>query len=179
MPEPIDEEIEGPSRGAGKGLPAFWSPRSRRAFTLVEAVVVLSLMAALSLTFYPIMAGLLSQRAGSEQAARAEARKLTRHLERTLMRALLHRRAFDVQYLSGFRKEFLVHWYNPSEYERYQTNGRCLVYFKSTAAQSKCYTPTWHTMTPAFTLYIYTPGKKKVAEIAVTGYCSVRLTELP
>lgn len=50
MPEPIDEEIEGPSRGAGKGLPAFWSPRSRRAFTLVEAVVVLSLMAALSLT---------------------------------------------------------------------------------------------------------------------------------
>ena len=179
MPEPIDEEIEGPSRGAGKGLPAFWSPRSRRAFTLVEAVVVLSLMAALSLTFYPIMAGLLSQRAGSEPAARAEARKLTRHLERTLMRALLHRRAFDVQYLSGFRKEFLVHWYNPSEYERYQTNDRCLVYFKSTAAQSKCYTPTWHTMTPAFTLYIYTPGKKKVAEIAVSAYCSVRLTEMP
>jgi len=173
-----DDEIEEPSPGGVKSPPTFCA-RSRRGFSLIETVVVLSLVAALSLAFTPIVMGLISERAGSEAAARCEARNLTRHIERVLMKACLHRRAFDVKYLSGFKKEFLILWYNPSEYERYQTGGRCLVYFKSTVAQSKCYTPTWHTMTPAFTLYIYTPGKKKVAEIAVSAYCSVKLTELP
>ena len=178
MREHTDDEIDEPSRGAVKRSLAF-CPRSKRAFSLIETAVVLSLVAALLLAFSPIVTGLMSERAGSEAAARREARNLTRHIERDLMRACLRRRAFDVKYLSGFKKEFLILWYNPSEYERYQTGDRCLVYFKSTVAQSKCYTPTWHTMTPAFTLYVYTPGKKKVAEIAVSAYCSVRLTELP
>lgn len=181
MREPVDDRITGSKRGAGNGLPAYRAPRARKAYTLVETAVVLSIVIAISFTVSPIVTGLISQRAGSELAARAEARNMARWIERTLQKACLHRRAFNVKYLPGFRQEFLILWFDPPEYERYQTNGRCLVYFKSTSTQDRCYTPAWHTMTPAFTLYVYTPGrsKKKIAEIAVSGYCSVRLTEFP
>ncbi|HAK41288.1 MAG TPA: hypothetical protein DCM24_05680 [Synergistaceae bacterium] len=181
MREPVDDGITASKRGAHYRLPAFRASRARRAYTLIETAVVLSIVIAVSFTLSPIVTGLISQRAGSELAARAEARNMARWIERTFQKACLHRRAFNVKYLSGFRQELLILWFNPSEYERYQTNGRCLVYFKSTSTQDRCYTPAWHTMTPAFTLYVYTPGKskKKIAEIAVSGYCSVSLTEFP
>jgi len=167
-------------RGAVFRLPAFSRVSRSRAYALVELAVVASIIAVMSLTLYPVAGGILSNRAGSETAARAEARNMTRWIERTLQKACLHRRAFDVRYLSGFREEILIQWFNPAEYERYRTNGRCLVYFKSTVNQKKCYTPAWHTMTPAFTLYIFTPDKKKkVAEIAVSAYCGINLTEIP
>ncbi len=168
------------TRGGVSGPPAFSRVPRKRGYTIAELAVVASIIAVMSLTFSPVAGWILFGGSGSETAARAEAGNVARWMERTLQRACLHRRAFDVRYLSGFREELLIQWYNPAEYERYRTNGRCLVYFKSTVNQKKCYTPAWHTMTPAFTLYVFTPDKKKkVAEIAVSAYCGVNLTEIP
>lgn len=102
-----------------------------------------------------------------------------RWLDRTLQKACLHRRALNFKYLTGYQDKIMILWFNPSEYAYYRTGGRCLVYYKSTSTQDRCYTPMWHTMTPAFTLSFHVPGKKKqkVAEIAVSGYCSVSLKE--
>jgi hypothetical protein len=142
-------------------------------------LAVLSIAVILSGIFYPAAAGLLSSRTGTQEAARAEARMVCRWIERVLQKGCLHHRALNFKYLSGYRDEVKILWFNPSEYETCRTGGRCLVRFKSTATQDRCYTPAWHTMTPAFTLSFHVPGesKQKVAEIAVSGYCSVALTE--
>lgn len=176
MREPA-EPVEESARGARTGLPLFWG--GRKGFSLAELLAVLAIGAILSGILYPAASGLLSSRTGTQESARAEARRVGRWIERVLQKGCLHQRAFNLKYLSGYRDEIMILWFNPSEYETYNTGGDCLVRFKSTATQDRCYTPAWHTMTPAFTLSFHVPGesKQKVAEIAVSGYCSVALTE--
>lgn len=166
-------------RGAPKGLPLFWLFPGRKGHSLIEVLAVMAIVTILFAMFYPAAGGLLSIRTGTQEAARAEARNVRRWLSRTLQKACLHNRAFNFKYLSGYRDELKILWFYPSEYETYATGGRCLIRYMSTATQDRCYTPMWHTMTPAFTLSIHVPGKskQKVAEIAVSGYCSVSLTE--
>ena len=166
-------------RGARSGLPLFWFFSGRRGHSLAEILAVLAIVTVLSATAYPAVGGLLSSRTGTPEAARAEARMVKKWLDRTLQHACLQHRAFNLKYLSGYQNKIMILWFNPSEYTYYRTGGRCLVRFMSTSTQDRCYTPMWHTMTPAFTLSFHVPGgtKRKVAEIAVSGYCSVSLTE--
>ena len=99
-------------------------------------------------------------------------------MNRILQTACLRQRAFDIEHQPGFKDNILIHWYNPSEYESYSTGGRCTVYFKTTSCR-RCYSPLWHTISPAFTISLHVPetAKRKVAEIAVSVYCRVLLTE--
>ncbi len=170
---------DGRERGTRSGFPFFWVLSGRKGHSLAELLAVLAMVAILSATVYPAVGGLLSSRAGTPQAARAEAKRAARWIERTLQVACLHRRALNFKYLSGYRDRIMILWFNPAEYDYYRTEGRCLVRYKSTSTQDRSYTPMWHTMTPAFTLSFHVPGplKQKVAEIAVSGYCSVSLTE--
>ncbi|MDO9508402.1 MAG: prepilin-type N-terminal cleavage/methylation domain-containing protein [Thermovirgaceae bacterium] len=178
MKEPA-EPISARKRGTRFGFPLFWAFSGRKGHSLAEVLAVFAILAILSAMAYPAVGGLLSSRAGTQEAARAEARNVARWIERTLQKACLHHRALNFKYLVGYQEKVMILWFNPAGYETYGTNGRCLVRFMSTSTQDRCYSPMWHTMTPAFTLSFHVPGKlkQKVAEIAVSGYCSVSLTE--
>lgn len=141
--------------------------------------MALAIVIILSAMIYPAVEGLLSSRTGTQEAALAEARMVEKWLDRTLQQACLHHRALNFKYLSGYQDRIMILRFNPSEYVYYRTGGRCLIRYMSTSTQDRCYSPAWHTMTPAFTLSFHVPGKtkQKVAEIAVSGYCSVSLTE--
>lgn len=178
MREPV--EITGVlDGGARNGLPHFRVFPDRRGYSLAELLVILAIVAILSAMVLPAAEGLLSSTAGTPEAARREARMVEKWLNRTLQQACLHHRALNFKYLSGYQDKIMILRFNPSEYAYYRTGGRCLVRYKSTSTQDRCYSPAWHTMTPAFTLSFHVPGgtKQKVAEIAVSGYCSVSLTE--
>jgi len=167
------------NRGARFGLPLFWVFSGRRGYSLAEVLAVLAVVTVISAMFLPAAGGLLSSRTGTSEAARMEARMVKRWLDRTLQQACLHHRVLNFKYLSVYQDKIMILRFNPSEYDYYRTGGRCLIRYMSTATMDRCYSPTWHTMTPAFTLSFHVPGrsKQKVAEIAVSGYCSVSLTE--
>ncbi|HRW88178.1 MAG TPA: hypothetical protein P5261_07135 [Thermovirgaceae bacterium] len=165
-------------RGAPGGLPVF-SPRNRlKGYSIAELLVVLLLVSMFAAMLYPVVGGLLASRTGTPESARMEAKRVERWLNRILQTACIRQRPFDIVHQAGYKDNILVHWYNPSEYERYRTGGRCTVYFKTTSC-SRCYSPRWHTMSPAFTMSFHVPEKekRKVAEIVVSVYCRVLLTE--
>ncbi len=155
--------------------------RPRKAYSFLELLVCLLLCSALAgamlATFLP--AHLEQHR---KRVAVQEGENIARWIQRSLIKACIERRAFDIKYYSGRRDFMRIQWYSPPEQETYRTDGKCWVQFDTKGWVRPRYSPAWHTMTPAVTLKIYTSGDKydpgpPVGEITVSGYCLVSFRE--
>lgn len=163
-------------RQAGKG-------KRGAAFSIPEILVCLLLWGALAGAVMATCLPSWTEGKGT-QAALREAEQLTRWIQRSLIKACIERRAFEIKYYTG-RNDFLkIQWFNPSEQETYTTRGRCWVQFDTKTRVKPRYTPAWHTMTPAVTLKVYADNDKystrgPVARITISGYCLVSLRGAP
>jgi len=172
------------SRGPTRGPKFFLSLRKNKAFCLLELLLCVAMWSILAgIVFITFDEGLLGIKSETQMVkpsvALREARNIQRWLQRNIIKACMKRRAFQVKYYSGYRDYIRIQWFDPIETETYRTEGRCWVAFESSKNFFYSYNPSWHTMTPAFTLKIRN-GKNKgsvVSRISVSAYCLVSLKE--
>ncbi|MGC9372410.1 MAG: hypothetical protein ACP5DY_03730 [Thermovirgaceae bacterium] len=164
------------------GKPSVFRNRPRKAYSLLEFLVCLLLWSALAgailVTFLPP-----HLEAHRNRVALREGEHIARWIQRSLIKACIERRAFDIKYYSGRRDFMRIQWYSPPEQETYRTDGKCWIQFDTRGWVRPRYSPAWHTMTPAVTLKIYTSGDRydpqpPVAKITVSGYCLVSFREV-
>lgn len=161
--------------------PSLFRNRPRKAHFLLELLVCLFLWSALAgailVTFLPPY--LEKHR---NRVALREGEYIARWIQRSLIKACIERRAFDIKYYSGRRDFMRIQWYSPPEQETYRTDGKCWIQFDTQGRVQPRYSPAWHTMTPALTLKVYAGGDKNdprgpVGRITVSGYCLVSFHE--
>jgi len=174
---------KGPARGP-KFFPS--TGKKKRAFSLVELLLCIAMWSVLAgILLLSLDVGILTVKSEGSvvrpSVALRESKNIYRWLQRVIIKACMERRAFQVKYYSGYRDFIRIQWFDPLETETYRTEGRCWVAFESSNNLFYSYNPSWHTMTPAFTLKI-SNGQKSgqvVSRISVSPYCLVTLKEGP
>jgi hypothetical protein len=161
--------------------PGFSAGRFRKASSIPELLLCLLLWVTLAGAILgSSLPSYMEER--KKQIALQEGEYVARWLQRNLIKACIERRAFDIKYYTGRLDAIKIQWYSPPVQETYKLRGKCWIQFDTQGSVTPRYSPTWHTMTPAVTLKVYTSADKDdihrpVGKITVSGYCLVSFRE--
>lgn len=177
--KPSGTELSDRTWGSPSGLPFFCR---RKAFTLVELLVVFSIIAVLAGTFsLNSVAGMMQK--GSPQSIARESADLARWINGRMYKATLEKRSFSFRSLpcSTPVQWIIIRWADTGELEKYDSQGNCYFTIRGSAVSNAVYNPYFHTVTPGFTLKVVESPSKTTAlkYIRVSVYGRVSVTDDP
>jgi len=162
-----------PGRGAACPLPSL-----RGGFSLVEILVVLGICG--------ILGGFIALSMGNnlpwndpEATAVRHAEAVQRWLEAELEEGLLEQKAFTLKLPGTPSKMLSLTWegHDFSESETYDSMAECDFAVKGGNPMTVIYNPSYHSISPAFTLNVLPPGRRvPVRQVVVSAYARVRLS---
>ena len=159
--KPSGTDLSDRAWGSPQGLPFFYQ---RKAFTLIELIVVLAIIAilaaSLSLGSLPEM-----MEKGSLQSIARESTDLARWINTRMYRATLEKRSFSFRSLpcSTPVPWIIIRWADTGELEKYDTQGNGYFTVRGSAVTNAVYNPYFHTVTPGFTLKVVQSPSKTTA----------------
>jgi len=177
--KPSGTELSDRAWGSPQGLPFFCQ---RKAFTLVELIVVLSIMAILAGSLsMASLAGVMQK--GSPQSIARESDDLARWINSRMYRATLEKRSFSFRSLpcSTPVQWIIIRWADTGELEKFDSQGNCYFTIRGSAVTNAVYNPYFHTVTPGFTLKVVESPSRTAAlkYIRVSVYGRVSVTDDP
>jgi prepilin-type N-terminal cleavage/methylation domain-containing protein len=155
----------------------FPLPSSHCGFNLVELLLVLGicgiLAGAAALSFsrdWPWT--------DPETAAAREAEAVQRWLDSRLEEGLLEQKAFTLNLPATPSEKIFLTWQGHGALDRdvYDAHGMCDFCVKGGTLSTVAYNPSYHSVSPGFTLYVLPCGSRRPArQIVVSPYARVRL----
>ncbi|QTX31686.1 hypothetical protein KAR29_10025 [Aminithiophilus ramosus] len=140
-------------------------PRPGPGLCLVELLAVLAVVAALGAATLLVLHVCLNSPQARLAGAKREAQVLARWLEGAFSRALRERRVFRLSLpASQVSDDIKVRWDDTGAVERFNGRGRLAVRSKGLVSES-VFSPTFRTLSPAFSLYLYAPPRTKTTEV--------------
>ena len=170
-----------PSRAERRRRGSLRAPRRPSGLCLVELLAVLAISLALSAVVALSLYGCLSSPRARLAVARRESQALALWLNGAFQRALRERRVFRLTLPAGEPWDFVeLHWQDSGERERFSGHGRLQVQSAGSVSQS-VYSPTFQTLSPAFSLRLYAPPVRAVTEafgyLILSAHGRVRFSE--
>lgn len=154
-----------PFRAESRRRGSLADPRPIPGLCLVELLSVLAVVAALGAATFLVLQVCLNSPQARLAGAKREAQVLARWLEGAFSRALRERRVFRLSFpASQAAGEIRLRWDDTGSVERFNGRGRLAFRSKSSVSES-VFSPSFRTLSPAFSLYLYAPPKTKPTEV--------------
>ena len=146
-------------------------------FSLVELLVALCICGVLAGSSGFALQGGLPWK-NPESAAVRHAEAVRRWLDASLERGLLEQRSFSLRLPATPSQKLFLTWQGDAftQSEVYDTRGECEFAVRGGSPVSVAYSPSYHTVSPAFTLSVFPTGKRApLRQVVVSAYARVRV----
>ncbi|GEM_PF-1326442 len=165
--------------GSSFGRGAAWPlPSLRCGFSLVETLVVVAICGVLG-GFLAITLGNKLPWNDPKEVAIRQAEAVQRWLDAELEKGLLEQKAFTLKLPGTPSKKLFLTWEGHSftESETYDSRAECDFAVQGGHPATIIYNPSYHSVSPAFTLNVLPPGDRyPVRRVIVSPYARVRLS---
>ena len=113
-----------------------------------------------------------------ESAAVRQAEAVQRWLDASLERGLLEQRSFSLRLPATPSQKLSLTWQGEAftQSEVYDSRGECDFAVRGGSPVAVAYSPSYHTVSPAFTLSVFPTGKRApLRQVVVSAYARVRV----
>jgi len=146
-------------------------------FSLVELLAALCICVVLAGSVGLALQGGLPWK-NPDSAAVRQAEAVQRWLDASLERGLLEQRSFSFRLPATPSQKLFLTWQGEpfTQSEVYDSLGECEFAVRGGSPVAVAYSPSYHTVSPAFTLNVFPAGKRTpIRQVVVSAYARVRV----